>query len=198
MEGGGLMEGREWWCWAVVIIRGGWVLFVSGGALLHAAHIVRHGGLVFMGIGCGLRVLSSVCGRWVIVRGRWVVVCGRQGVVCGQYALFVWGICPSWVGTGVQGRRRSVVVCGHIVAMVCVLLCVIWSSLARTDGTNISDTYLETTTTNHEIIVIHHLVATSLSVMWQLEAPIPLIGLVMWRCNVVVAEVASMGDRCEW
>ena len=60
------------------------------------------------------------------------------------------------------------------------------------------DTYLETTTTNDEIVIVRHLVAMSLSVTWQLEAPIPLIGLVTWRCNVVVAEVAGMGDGCEW
>ena len=263
------MEGREWWCWAIVVIcgqgsllamcihlasvgscvhgwssfigggssssRGGalslvgwslfvpfvgagsllvgiWVSFVSGGALLHAAHIVRRGGLMFVGDGCGLWVLSSVCGRWVVVCGCWVVVhgcwvvvcgcsvvvCGCQGVICGRYASFACSIRPSWVGTDVQGCGCSVVVCGHIGAMVCVVSCVMLSLLVRTDGTKINNTYLHTTMTKDEIIIVHCLVATSLSVMWQLEAPIPLIGFVTWRCNVIVAEVAGMGDGWEW
>ena len=180
------------------LLVGIWVSFVSDGGLPHATHIVRRGGLMFVGGSWGLQVLSSVCGPWVVVRGHWVVICGHQGVVCGRYALFACSICPSWVGTNVQGHGCSVVVCGHIGAVVCVVLCVVWSSLARTDGTEITDTYLQTTTTNDEIVVVCHLVATSLSVTWQLEAPIPLVGLVTWCCNIVVAEVVGVGDGCEW
>ena len=163
------------------LLVGVWVLFVSGGALPHVAHIVRCGGLMFVGSSCGLRVLSGVCGCWVIVHGPCVVVCGRQGVVCGWYVSFACGIGPLWVGTDVQGHRCSVVICWHVDAVVCVVSCVVWSSLVRMDSTKINDTYLETTTKNNKIIVVHHLVATSLSVMWQLEAPI-----------------LGVGNGCEW
>ena len=97
--------------------------FVSSGALLHAEHIVHGGGLMFMGSGCGLQVLSTVCGCWVIVHGCWVVVCGCQGVVCGWYAFLVCGIHLLWVGADVQRHGCSVVVCGHIGAVVCHVVC---------------------------------------------------------------------------
>ena len=37
---------------------------------------------------------------------------------------------------------------------------------------------------NDEIVVIHHLVATSLRVMWC--------------CHVVVAVIVGVGDGCRW
>ena len=79
--GGGLSSSRgralSFVSWALFVpfigagslLVGIWVLYVSGGGLLHAAHIVHHGGLMFMGSSCGLGVLSGVCGCWVIVRG---------------------------------------------------------------------------------------------------------------------------------
>ena len=160
--------------------------FVSGGALPCVVHIFRGAGLMFMGGSCGLQVLGIVCGHWVIVCGRWVVVCG-------QYALFMCNIHHLWVGADVHGCGCLVVICGHVGAMVCVVLCVIWSLLAGMNGTNIDGTYLETTTTNDEIIVIHHLVATSLSVTWHLETPILLIGLAMWRCHIMTCHCRGCG-----
>ena len=160
--------------------------FVSGGALLCAVHIFRGVGLMFMGGSCGLQVLGIVCGHWVIVHGCWVVVCG-------WYALFMCDIHHLWVGADVHGHGCLVVVCGHVGPMVCVVLYDIWLLLARTDRMNIDGTYLETTTMNDEIIVIHHLVATSLSVTWHLETPILLVGLVMWRCHVMTHHCRGCG-----
>ena len=43
---------------------------------------------------------------------------------------------------------------------------------------------IETTTMNNNIMVVRHLVATSL--------------LVMWHSHVIVAVVVGVGDRCGW
>ena len=190
------------WCWVIVgghlgVVCERWGSSVCGthrslwGADVHGGQLWFVGaercvgaGSLYVGVG-----LSFVGARLSFVGTRLSFV-GGMPCSCVVYVLHGWG----WMFGG-MGARLSFV--GTLVPW-CVMSCVVWSSLARMDGTEITDTYLQTTTTNDESIILCRLVATSLSVTWKLEAPIPLIGLVTWRCKVLVAEVAGMGDRCEW
>ena len=56
----------------------------------------------------------------------------------------------------------------------------------------------QTTTTNDDIVVVRHLVATSPRAMWHLQMP----PTVSFRCDVALfglaVVVVGMGDGCEW
>ena len=56
----------------------------------------------------------------------------------------------------------------------------------------------QTTTTNDDIVVIHRLVAMSLSATWHLQTP----PSVSFRCDVawfvLAVVVVGMGDGCVW
>ena len=107
------MEGREWWCWAIVIIHGQGVVVghvrspcVCGFSCLQAVIIhwwqvvVVHGWGVVI---CGLGVVHTI--HWC-----WVVVGVHLGVVCEWWGSSACSAHRSLWGADVHGQRLWVYV----------------------------------------------------------------------------------------
>ena len=154
----GVMEGKEWWCWAVVVIHGQGVIVgcvsspgVCGLSCLWAVVIHWWQVIIVQGWGIAIGGLGVVCWHWVIVGGHldvvcyrwgsstystyfswWGAVCGHWVIICGWYALFVCNMHHSWEGLMFMGMGAWLSFVG-ILMPSCIMQCVIWSVLARTN-----------------------------------------------------------------